>query len=439
MTFPCYRSLTFGMASSPGIYHLVSSVVKEAALAKENLPRRNSYQVLDDCGYIGPRHHTSGFYNSYNGIGERSGVHMAQGDKEKCFEVDTEGTILGVNYDTHSWTWGFCDRKVKKILGALYDVVESDTVEQKELESLSGRIGHYKDIVSPWARWERAHVLYLAKNTTKQLPGRWRRGPIQVKVTKDLREQCNWWIVALTAAMKERTMIPDCRGWFPSVFLSLFPDAAGGSSSSPGNGFGGVIWNVESRPMVHGIWPDHIQRNVRDSQGNRFARKLTMLEGIAALATLCARPDLVSGRAVKIFTDNRGLSLAFQKAHSRDRFTYSVMLAIKDVAKYLNVNLALVWTPRCSSEGELCADQLSKSKFSEAAATAGCEVNLCPVPRALLKWLRAPRVTRLLGFAILEEMEAAGCEVLPREPEDRAEICSLMEFGKRAQWKKVEC
>ena len=180
MGVKCYRSLTFGMSSSPGIYHLVSSVVKEAALAKEGLPRRNSYQVLDDCGYVGPRHHTSGFYNSYNGIGERSGVHMAQGDKEKCFEVDTEGTILGVHYDTHSWTWGFCDRKVKKILSALYDVVESDMVEQKELESLSGRIGHYKDIVSPWARWERAHVLYLAKNTTKQLPGRWRRGPIQV-------------------------------------------------------------------------------------------------------------------------------------------------------------------------------------------------------------------------------------------------------------------
>ena len=162
-----------------------------------------------------------------------------------------------------------------------------------------------------------------------------------------------------------------------------------------------------------------------------------MLEGVAALATLCAKPEQVSGQAVKIFTDNRGLALAFQKAHSRDKFTYSIMVAIKDVAKYLNVNLSVVWTPRCSSPGELVADQLSKAKFVEAGETAGCPVNLCAVPRALLKWLRAPVVTRLLGMAILEEMEGQGVQVLPREPEDRAEIVSLMEFSRR-EWKKVE-
>ena len=432
------RSLTFGMASSPGLYHLVSSVVKEVALAKEGLQLRDSYQVLDDCGFIGPGPDTIRFYCTYNGIGERCGVKMAPpGDKDKSFEMDTEGTILGVHYDTVSWTWSFCERKMKKILIALFDVVEAETVEQKELESLSGRIGHYKDIVADGARWERAFILYLAKNTTKQLPGRWRKGPIHVKVTKELREQCFWWIYALTAASKSRTLIPDCRGWFPSVYLSLFPDAAGGSDVSPGNGFGGVLWDLEDRPMVYGAWPAHIQANIRDKQGNRFARKLTMLEGVAALATLCAKPEQVSGQAVKIFTDNRGLALAFQKAHSRDKFTYSIMVAIKDVAKYLNVNLSVVWTPRCSSPGELVADQLSKAKFVEAGETAGCPVNLCAVPRALLKWLRAPVVTRLLGMAILEEMEGQGVQVLPREPEDRAEIVSLMEFSRR-EWKKVE-
>ena len=435
------RSLTFGMASSPGLYHLVSSVVKAIGLAKEKLPKKNSYQVLDDCGYIGPRQHTVGFYGSYNGTGDRCGVLFApKGDKDKSFEVDTEGTILGVNYDTRDWTWGFCPRKMDKILAALFDVVESEQIEQRELESLSGRIGHYKDIISPWARWERAFILYAASSKKKQMEGRHRRGPVLVKVTKELKEQCLWWISAVVGAAKERTTIPDCRKWFPADCLTLFPDAAGGSDTSKGNGFGGVLWEVEGRPMVYGAWPPLIQSNRKDSSGNKFARKLTMLEGIAALATLCARPDVVSNRAVRIMTDNRGLAMAFRKAHSRDKFTYSVMLAIKDIAKYLNINLSVTWTPRCSSPGELVADMLSKAKFTEAAETAGCPVNLCKVPRSLLKWLEAPRITRLLGMAILEEMETDGVSVLPREPEDRSEIFSLMWSGRTdiGNWRKVE-
>ena len=82
---------------------------------------------------------------------------------------------------------------------------------------------------------------------------------------------------------------------------------------------------------------------------------------------------------------------------------------------------------------------LSKAKFEEASKTAERPINLSRVPRSLLKWLEAPRVTRLLGMAILEEFEGEGFCVLPREPEDRAEIFSLL-WSKKVDlggWKKV--
>ena len=92
------------------------------------------------------------------------------------------------------------------------------------------------------------------------------------------------------------------------------------------------------------------------------------------------------------------------------------MLAIKDVAKYLNIQLAITWTPRCSSPGELVADMLSKAKFEEASKTAERPINLSRVPRSLLRWLEAPRVTRLLGMAILEEFEGEGSVCSPGNP-----------------------
>ena len=44
-----------------------------------------------------------------------------------------------------------------------------------------------------------------------------------------------------------------------------------------------------------------------------------------------------------LYTDNKGLAMAYGKAHSRDKYTYSVMMAIMNVAKYLNIKLAVVW------------------------------------------------------------------------------------------------
>ena len=45
-----------------------------------------------------------------------------------------------------------------------------------------------------------------------------------------------------------------------------------------------------------------------------------------------------------------------------------------------------------------------------------------------------------MGMAILEEMETDGVSVLPREPEDRSEIFSLMWSGRTdiGDWRKVE-
>ena len=70
-------------------------------------------------------------------------------------------------------------------------------------------------------------------------------------------------------------------------------------------------------------------------------------------------------------------------------------------------------------------------RFGEAARLTDTEnEELLRVPRTLLKWLEEPVVTRLLGYAMLEEIEETH-PVLPREPEDRAEVARL-------RWRRLE-
>ena len=190
--------------------------------------------------------------------------------------------------------------------------------------------------------------------------------------------------------------------------------------------------------MVYGSWPAHIQQNKKNESGVKFARKLSLLEGVAALATVAGNARLLRGRAVRIFTDNAGLYQAFNKAHSRDPYCYTVMVALKDLCRYLGMRVSVCWTPRCSSDGEAVADHLSKARFKEAGEVAGVEVKLVDVPRTLLKWLERPSISRVLGYAILAELEQE-MEVLPREPEDAAEIERLRWKPARAgrEWKKM--
>ena len=250
------RSLTFGMASSPGIYDRISGMIMQIAMKKAEVWRKDVYKCLDDCGNVGRPEQTEKFFEAYRETCAKTGVHLAlMGDANKCFGSETHGTILGVHFNTVSWTWGFCERKINKILIQLFDVTESGMVEFKTLESLSGRLNHYKDIVSSEACWERGHLIYKVAETDAK------RG--QVIVDEQLRKQCDWWARAIFATTKTRNSIPDPRLWFRSQFVELYPDAAGGSTSERGRGFGGVLWNTNPRRMFYGAWPDHIQKNLK--------------------------------------------------------------------------------------------------------------------------------------------------------------------------------
>ena len=269
------RSLTFGCSSSPGLYDCVSRVVKEIAIKDSGARRKDTYQCLDDCGLVGSERDAGAFHASYSVIGPRVGVRLAEG-ADKSFASTNHGEILGIIYNARTWSWTFSERKYKKLLNELTEVAEGDTVDRKLLEKISGKIGHYKAVVSPQARWERAHILYLATDGKKGKARSWRSAePKMIKVSKELREQALWWCRALIAAQQEETNIPDTRNWFPNTFVSVFPDAAGGSDTSVGRGFGGVVWEG-ARPMVYGCWPEHIQQNRRNSEGVKFARKLSL-------------------------------------------------------------------------------------------------------------------------------------------------------------------
>ena len=183
--------------------------------------------------------------------------------------------------------------------------------------------------------------------------------------------------------------------------------------------------------MVRLAWFPAIRKErARGRQVGGLGCKLTMLEAVALFFAVAGQ---VTRSAVMIYTDNSGFYRAYRKDTSRDLFTYTVTKAIRTVAAHLDVNLRVIWTPRCSGTGEAIADNLSKHKVAEALALAGpeAEQSFAKIPEALVRWLDNPSLSRVLGHAELEEL-AESMPVLPWDQEDEESLVKLRACKKRS-------
>ena len=352
--------MVFGCTSSPGIYDRVAKLVINLAATKAGTDKKAILQCLDDVVGFGPPEDSScqEFYDSYRETCGRVGVILApEGDKDKAFPPTTEGTILGVEYDSETFMWRIPEQKAAYICQTLYKIMDGESVTNEEVLTMMGRINHYFPLIVG-AKFER-HWLSEMGDALK--PKYW-----TVRPSRLARDQARWWAWALLAN-QSWARIPDIRNFFPANVVNLYPDAAGGSDTDIRRGLGGCIWLEDTRrPWVYLLWSKAIRSGRRNNLGHKFNAKLTMLEGVAALALMCAEPVLLKGKNVKIWTDNAGLVYAFKKGNSTCTYAATVVKAMDAVAKALNITLIVVKTPRVSGAGEYVADALSKGKITDA-------------------------------------------------------------------------
>ena len=91
------------------------------------IPNQCVQKQLDDLCVATPPHQHElmrTFVKTHRAICQRVGVKLApETDKEKAFSCETRGTVLGVIYDSISWSWNLDSEKIKILLHLLYDMV----------------------------------------------------------------------------------------------------------------------------------------------------------------------------------------------------------------------------------------------------------------------------------------------------------------------------
>ena len=310
-----------------------------------------------------------------------------------------KGEILGLIYDGEAWKWEIPTDKLDRMLVLLGTGIRQRYLTNGEAMTLSGKLNHYSPVVQ--GKFERCLITHLVADGQPK--------DLRVKVPRQTIFAMVWWLLNLRASSLEGTFIPDPTQYFPRRALELFPDAAGGATSSKVKGWGCVC--ITLKEHAHGVWPRFILENT-ERNGQTWGRRLSVLEGFGAAQCVALwAKDIVEIGAAAIYVDNAGFVYAAAKGSSKCEYVYTMAKYIADMSAGMGVNIKLCHTGRRTTSGEKICDALSKGEFTEVRQEMPDGKDISQrTSKVLMRWINNPAVTRSLGRMGLQEV-ATQCDV----------------------------
>ena len=142
---------------------------------------------------------------------------------------------------------------------------------------------------------------------------------------------------------------------FPAAPFTVWADAAGAKVEDLGCGMKGAGAVIPGGFWVRLVWSKEL--------AELLGRKLSCLEGLAALAGCAAR---YPGIALMVREDNQGLVHIYNKGMSSCPWTWCVAKAIVDLGRATGTRIRLEKVTRCTHAGDQAADLLSKGSVEGA-------------------------------------------------------------------------
>ena len=392
-------ALVFGCVASVGIYDRAAKVILYLALSRADVPPHLAIQHLDDVCYCAPEKSDMAdrFYKAYVEVCGEVNVRLADlAQKDKMFKPQTEGQVLGIDYDSLEMVWYLSEEKLKSILRLIRDLREEREGTARMIKKLCGKLVDIRDLVEG-AKFHLAHLI-MAANEFNEKEDLERMVEVDDWLEKDLYY---FSIVLPGFSRRAELQDPDRRAMAGSA--KAYTDAAGGSRTKVGRGVGML---VEGTTWTFVPWARRINEGWRAYDGKSLAHKMSAWELVGALLVVCCTGNSLSGKQVEIFVDNDGSVRMWDKGWTtKCDLCNTILMAMHQISVALDIEVFVSGIARCSTVEADAADALSKcdmGRFLRLIPDADIEPR--EVPGALLQWLENPLPDRRLGHRILKQL-----------------------------------
>lgn len=325
------------------------------------------------------------------------GAAPADPNCKKAFDGNTAGEVLGIWFDSQSFTWHLPHEKVTVLVTSLLKVASAgSSLTLHEVQVLHGKLNNFAQM-APSALLLVAELICMLRDVLEASNNKKTSQTFSVP-------PCFRSDAATLAAIVADTVLnplPIVSPPRPPALhaIQVFTDASGHLLANPALGIYCPA-QLMGTPMIASIpFPKQFLLQ-QDSQGKMAFRKTTTLEALGLLVPLCIAPMLFAEREVCVTIDNVATTIALHKGRSYDSWATTIIRAARVVASGLGSTLIAKWKPRRSCIPSRVADDLTHgltSALTPSEVESFLDLAVINFPQPILHWMAKPGPNRALG------------------------------------------
>jgi len=385
----------FGSKSAPADFDCLGATLGELAKTISRLPKEAYHRTLDDTTIVCKNGSRSGrrFVAAYRRICKFINIQLAEEDeeREKAFADSTEGTVLGIKFDTITGTWSLPDRRMSACSSLIKIFSEAPGVHLQQAQQLIGNLEAFGQL-APFTKGFKWNLLAFLRSFGGDQN-------IILPVPQATKEDLRIWECFLEISKSGMIIMPKPVA-VPLTYLEFVSDAAGrppaGSLDRTGAASLGVtgttVWfGCKTRWPVQLLW-------AADSRS-------AVYELLGVMLPILVVPERLANKVVLLKVDNQAVVWAWQKRHMKQDSLASVLLrAIHILEAAVNCQIIIEHLPRMSTAAAAAADRLSRDSTEQHEDLQLLTHPHPTLPKKLSTWMKNPNMNWNLGFEIANEI-----------------------------------
>jgi hypothetical protein len=365
---------TFGAVPSVCNFDRLGNTIVALVAVTGKVPRESISRTLDDFQGLGTQKNGNAekFASAIKNVCGFINVPLADTcpEKEKAFELEKRGSVLGIGFDSTTMTWYLGIDKANKIIRRCMDTCKMSHISLKQTQELMGSINDFGQMNKflKFFKYEGNRLLSkFGKDENILLP-------IPDKMKQSVMVVCN-------AAESAKKGLPICsRRQFPSLAaLTFYTDAAGAKYCWRNRKFQLIEENNRGVACIGGedignvwtwsrmSWPEGFLEK-KDEKGVEYGRKSTTLESIGVLLPFIAFPEKLAGKELMFYVDNIAVVYGWEKGGvKKDESATEILKTVHVLSSYLGCRVYVRHIHRVSNDLADLADDLTRRSIPEKA------------------------------------------------------------------------
>ena len=384
-------STPFGSKAAPSNFDDFGETITNIAKTISKTEKKWIQRQLDDVPIVSPVNSniTENFSKTYKNICEILNIPVAENciHFEKAFDATTNGTVLGVEFDSKKLSWKLPNEKTNETIQLLNETVQKSSCSLLEFQKLHGKLNDFAQMhrFMKGFKFNQNNFIKSFQNNTNER----KQIPVETKLELTIWEK--------NLLMCENGMaIPVINKYTPFVCKHFISDAAGPKIVNTLSGGLQVCLDEDSGFASVQYEGEKVTFCCKNTWSKKFLTKFqsksAIFEMIGLLAPFIAKPKKLIGKRILLEVDNITCVFAWEKRTAKHDPLLAILVQTLHILEAaLPCKIYVEHVKRRSNPMSILVDNLSRTSSTKKPDLEKLKnIDCVSLTGPLLDWTNEP-------------------------------------------------